>query len=94
MNAVLPPPTMSIPDTPGVQPSPTPRAGLVRPRQGRRIGGVCAGIADRLAWSRTTVRLLSASTIPLPGPRVLVSLIAWIVIPSDDDLSTGSAVAA
>ena len=30
---------------------------LIRPRNGRLLAGVCAGIADRFGWSRTFVRI-------------------------------------
>jgi phage shock protein PspC (stress-responsive transcriptional regulator) len=56
---------------------------LRRPRQGRVIGGVCAAIADRLGLSRTLVRALFVLSIVLPGPQVLVYLIAWLLIPQE-----------
>jgi phage shock protein PspC (stress-responsive transcriptional regulator) len=59
------------------------RFGLVRPRRGRLIGGVCAAIADRFGWSRTLVRLAFVLSIVLPGPQVLLYVILWIVIPSE-----------
>ncbi|MGH3592354.1 MAG: PspC domain-containing protein, partial [Pseudonocardiaceae bacterium] len=31
---------------------------LTRPRKGKVIAGVCAGIADRYGWDANTVRLL------------------------------------
>ena len=59
------------------------RHGLVRPRRGRLIAGVCAGIADRFGWSRDLVRLGFVVSIVLPGPQVLLYVILWIVIPSE-----------
>jgi phage shock protein C len=61
----------------------TPR--LVRPRDGRRLGGVCAGIADKFGWSRTTVRVLAVLSILLPGPQVIAYLVAWFVVPDEAD---------
>ena len=58
--------------------------GLVRPRNGRRIAGVCAGIADRYGWDPTIVRLVAVLSIFLPGPQVLAYLVLWLVMPSDD----------
>jgi phage shock protein PspC (stress-responsive transcriptional regulator) len=55
---------------------------LVRPRQGRVIAGVCAALADRLGWSRTTVRLLFVLSCLLPGPQILLYLVLWVLIPS------------
>lgn len=57
---------------------------LVRPRDGRVIAGVCAAIADRFGLSRFGVRLLFVVSIVLPGPQVLVYVLLWILIPSDD----------
>ena len=48
---------------------------------------MCAAIADRNGWSRTTVRLVAALSVLLPGPQVLAYLIAWIVMPSEDEVS-------
>jgi phage shock protein PspC (stress-responsive transcriptional regulator) len=57
--------------------------GLSRPRRGRLIAGVCAGIADRFGLSRTLVRLAFVLSIVLPGPQVLLYVILWILIPSE-----------
>jgi phage shock protein C len=59
-------------------PSPT----LVRPRRGRLIAGVCAGIADRYGWNRTVVRLAAVASCLLPGPQILLYLAAWVLMPS------------
>ena len=56
---------------------------LVRPRKGRIIAGVAAGIADRFGLSRTLVRVLFVVSIVLPGPQVLLYVALWILIPSD-----------
>ena len=58
-------------------------AALVRPRR-RLIAGVCAGIAQRYGWSTGTVRLLFVLSCLLPGPQVLVYIVLWILIPSED----------
>ena len=62
--------------------SPSPSSSLVRPRDGRMIGGVCAGIADRYGWDRTVVRLAAVASCLLPGPQVLLYLAAWVLMPS------------
>jgi phage shock protein PspC (stress-responsive transcriptional regulator) len=56
---------------------------LQRPRQGRVIAGVCAGIARRFGWDPTLVRVLAVLSMLLPGPQVLIYLICWLVIPND-----------
>ena len=59
---------------------------LVRPTQGRMIAGVAAGIADRMGWSRTAVRLALVVSTVLPGPQFLVYLAGWILIPEESAL--------
>ena len=48
------------------------------------IAGVCAGIADRFGLSRFLVRLIFVVSIVLPGPQVLVYVLLWVLIPSED----------
>lgn len=55
---------------------------LQRPRTGRVIAGVCAGLAQRFGWNATVVRLIFALSILLPGPQVIVYVVLWIVIPN------------
>jgi phage shock protein PspC (stress-responsive transcriptional regulator) len=57
---------------------------LVRPRRGRWIAGVCAGIADRLGMSRAVVRALFVISVIQPGPQFVVYIVLWVLIPSDD----------
>ena len=59
-------------------PAPT----LSRPRTGRVIGGVCAGIAQRFGWSPNAVRLAFLISCLLPGPQVIIYIAAWIIVPS------------
>ncbi|MBD8078504.1 PspC domain-containing protein [Cellulosimicrobium arenosum] len=56
---------------------------LSRPRQGRMIAGVCAGIARRFGWDPTVVRVVAVASILLPGPQILAYAILWVVIPTD-----------
>jgi phage shock protein PspC (stress-responsive transcriptional regulator) len=56
---------------------------LVRPREGRWIAGVCAGVADRFGVSRNLVRALFVVSVILPGPQFVIYLALWILIPSD-----------
>ncbi len=57
--------------------------GLVRPRRGRMIAGVCAALGSRYGWSPNAVRLLFMVSCLLPGPQVLVYLVLWAVIPKE-----------
>lgn len=58
-------------------------ATLARPRSGRMIGGVCAGIARRFGLSPLTVRVLFLLSCLLPGPQVLIYLALWLLLPSE-----------
>jgi phage shock protein PspC (stress-responsive transcriptional regulator) len=57
-------------------------AGLVRPRHGRVIAGVCAGIADRYGWSRGLVRLVFV-LFGLFGAGELAYILLWVLIPKE-----------
>jgi phage shock protein PspC (stress-responsive transcriptional regulator) len=57
--------------------------GLVRPRGGRVLAGVCAGLAQRFGMSATVVRLLFVVSILLPGPQLLAYIALWIIMPSE-----------
>ncbi len=56
---------------------------LVRPRRGRIIAGVCAGIADRFGISRGLVRL-GFVVFGLVGAGEIAYIIAWVVMPKGD----------
>ena len=63
---------------------------LVRPRQGRMLAGVCAGLAQRFGMSAGMIRLLFLLSLLLPGTQVIVYLILWILMPNEDPyLATG-----
>lgn len=63
----------------------SPSASLSRPRHGRMIAGVCAGIARRFGWSTTVVRVVTVASLLLPGPQVLAYLVLWLLMPNDRD---------
>ena len=58
--------------------------GLYRPRDGRMIAGVCAGLARRFDLNVTLVRVLAVLSCLLPGPQFVVYLILWIMIPNEE----------
>jgi phage shock protein PspC (stress-responsive transcriptional regulator) len=59
----------------------TPR--LVRPKEGRMIAGVAAGLADRFGMERGVMRLLFVLSLILPGPQILIYIVLWVVIPEE-----------
>jgi phage shock protein PspC (stress-responsive transcriptional regulator) len=58
---------------------------LVRPREDRWIGGVCAGLARRFGMRPNTMRLIFIVSCLLPGPQVLIYLALWILLPNGDE---------
>lgn len=56
---------------------------LVRPRRGKWIAGVCAGIADRFGISRGLVRLLFV-IFGLVGAGEIAYIALWILMPKAD----------
>ena len=59
----------------------SPTQQLVRPRQGKVIAGVCAGIAQRYGVSKKAVRIGFVVSMLLPGPQILLYLAGWILLP-------------
>jgi phage shock protein C len=56
--------------------------GLSRPRTGRLLAGVSAGVARRYDVNPLVVRVLTVATIVVLSP--IVYLAAWILMPQDD----------
>ncbi len=56
---------------------------LYRPRRGRMIAGVCAGIGQRFGISPNVVRLIFVLSCLIPGPQFLIYIAMWILIPQD-----------
>ena len=56
---------------------------LYRPRDGRVVAGVCAGLATYFGVDPTLVRLAFALLTIFGGVGVLLYLCAWIVIPEE-----------
>ncbi|MFJ4339152.1 PspC domain-containing protein [Streptomyces sp. NPDC088915] len=62
-------------------------AALIRPRDGRVIGGVCAALARRFGTSATTMRVIFLASCLLPGPQFLVYLALWLLLPAEKTAS-------
>jgi phage shock protein PspC (stress-responsive transcriptional regulator) len=56
---------------------------LVRPREGRMIAGVCAGVARYFGLDPTLIRLLWVLALCLAGTGILAYLLCWLVIPEE-----------
>jgi phage shock protein C len=60
------------------------RQGLIRPREGRVLGGVIAGLGRRLGIEPWPARLLFILLLMIiPGSQLLIYPILWILMPSD-----------
>ena len=61
--------------------------GLLRPRQRRILGGVCAGVGQRFGIGPWLARLLFVVLLMvIPGSQLLVYPILWILMPSEETL--------
>ena len=58
--------------------------GLIRPGEGRILGGVCAGLGRRFGLGPWTARILFLLILMVvPGSQILVYPILWILMPSE-----------
>ncbi len=64
------------------------RQGLIRPRDGRVLGGVCAGLGRRFGLTPWTARLLFVLILMVvPGSQLLLYPILWILMPAEESLA-------
>ena len=59
------------------------RNGLSRPRRGRVVAGVCAGLARAWGVNAWLVRLAAVLSVFIPGPQFLAYVVLWIVLPEE-----------
>ena len=59
---------------------------LRRPRAGRMIAGVVAGLADRFGMDRTLARVVYVvvSILSAAFPGILIYVLCWIIIPEGE----------
>ena len=61
------------------------RQGLIRPRNGRLLAGVCAGLGRRFGLDPWVARLLFVAILfVVPGSQLLIYPLLWILMPSED----------
>lgn len=58
-------------------------AALIRPRRGKLVAGVCAGLARRFGFSARAVRLAFVASCLLPGPQFVAYIVLWILVPRE-----------
>jgi phage shock protein PspC (stress-responsive transcriptional regulator) len=56
---------------------------LTRPRDDRIIAGVCSGIGHHFNIDPTIVRIAFVASLFLPGPQILIYLVAWLLMPDE-----------
>lgn len=56
---------------------------LTRPRNGRLIAGVCAGLARRFGISPLLMRIIAILLVTVAGLSVWAYVLLWIVMPSE-----------
>jgi len=66
--------------------------GLVRSRQGRWLGGICLGVANRYGVDPVLVRIAAVLTMFLPGPQVIAYALLWVAMPQDAPRSSSAPV--
>jgi phage shock protein C len=62
--------------------------GLVRPREGRVLGGVCAGLGRRFGIAPWTARILFVLLLMvIPGSQILIYPVLWILMASEQTVT-------
>ena len=56
---------------------------LSRPRQGRLLAGVCAGVANRFGSNVTFVRAITVLAMAFFGLSLWAYIILWILMPNE-----------
>jgi phage shock protein PspC (stress-responsive transcriptional regulator) len=65
--------------------------GLIRPRDKRVLGGVCAGLGRRFGIGPWMARLLFVLLLMVvPGSQFLIYPVLWILMPSEESLAVPS----
>ncbi|MFN7149332.1 MAG: PspC domain-containing protein [Microthrixaceae bacterium] len=62
--------------------------GLIRPQEGRILGGVCAGVGRRFGLTPWTSRLLFVLLLMVvPGSQLLIYPVLWILMPAEETIT-------
>lgn len=62
--------------------------GLIRRRDGKVFGGVCAGLGRRFGLGPWVSRLLFVLILMVvPGSQLLVYPVLWVLMPTDESLT-------
>jgi phage shock protein PspC (stress-responsive transcriptional regulator) len=59
---------------------------LMRPKEGRMVAGVCAGLGQFFGIDANIVRIVFAAvTLVSAGAAALVYLVAWLIVPEEGE---------
>ncbi len=61
------------------------RKRLVRPRDGRKIAGVCLGLAEYFDLDVSLIRLVWVLAVIFGGTGLLAYIVGWIVMPEEPE---------
>lgn len=61
------------------------RKRLMRPRDGRKLAGVCAGLGEYFDVDPTLLRVLWVLAVIFGGTGILAYIVAWIVMPEEPE---------
>jgi phage shock protein C len=68
------------------------RQGLIRPREGRILGGVIAGLGERFGLDPWPARLVFVLPLLIvSGSQILLYPLLWVLMPAQDAVATGPA---
>lgn len=56
-----------------------------RSRRGKRVAGVCAGLAEEFGISATPIRLAFVLLTLIGGPGIILYIILWVIMPYRED---------
>lgn len=63
------------------------RKRLIRPIYGRKLAGVCAGLAEYFDLDVTLVRVLAVMALLVWPPTLIAYIVAWIVVPEPREVA-------
>jgi phage shock protein C len=62
----------------------SPRGPLARPRAGRKIAGVCQGLANQYGWDITLTRVIAVLLVVFTFPIGLLAYgLFWLIMPEE-----------
>ncbi len=61
------------------------RKRLMRPREGRKVAGVCLGLSEYFDLDVTIIRLVWALAVIFGGTGILAYIVGWIVMPEEPE---------